>query len=187
MQTEVLVGIITASAAIAGTALTVVHNIFRQKHEQQKYKQQIKLENSRFNFEEKRLAIELYNQRELKIFEERLKSIPTLSQLLLPLAKRSLSELTPEKALDIESKIRECIFTKIYHCMSTEALEALNVLNSSLVRFSENKLDRDELHEKAISVHRVLHKDLGRTGSYLGGISPQYQEDIKKHKSMIDG
>jgi hypothetical protein len=43
------------------------------------------------------------------------------------------------------------------------------------------------LREKAIGVHRVLHKDLGRTGSYLGGISPQFQEDIKKHKSMIDG
>jgi hypothetical protein len=186
MEVETLVGIITAATAISGTIITLVYSILRQRFENKKHTQQIDLENRRSNFEEKKLTIELYNQRELKLFEERLKVSPQISELLLPLTKRLLTELTPEKALELAGKIRECYYTKIYHCMSTEVLVALNALQSSLFKFSENKLKKDDLYETAIDVHRALHKDLGRTGLYLGGHTPQFKDDIQKHKSILE-
>jgi len=186
MKPEIFIAIITASVTLAGSILTIVYSVFRQRHEDKKYLQQLELDQKKVNFAEKKLAIELFNQRELKIFEARLKAMPKLSQLLIPLSKRLLPEFTSEKALELEQKIRYCIYNDIYHCASTELLQALGELQSSLVSYTENQTSKEKLNEISHKVHNSMHRDLGRTEDYLGDLQVLYTEDLQKHKYIID-
>ncbi len=54
------------------------------------------MEESGAKLEEKKLIIELYNQREIKIFEARLENYPELYKVLLKTGAGNLKKITPE-------------------------------------------------------------------------------------------
>jgi len=168
MSTEIITAIITASVTISGIILTVVYSVLHDRTEN------------------KRLAVELYNQREIKIFEARLESYREIFSALMPLEKRAVSTLTPEGAIEIEQQLKVAFYVKASHCMSTESIENLTILRDSLILFSQGSLEAEKLKDIRLNLLRSLHRDLGRTGFYLGSHKPLAETDSKNIEKILE-
>ena len=136
--------------------------------EHKRHDRQMELEERHTKLDERRLAAELYSQRQLKTFEARLNSYTSLFESIMPLDKRTAYELTPEQALEVEKNIREAFYVKTSHCISSESIEQSTILRDALIEFSKGKLNAENLRDIRRDLLRSLHKDLGRTGFYLG-------------------
>ena len=170
---------------ICGTILTGVYTLLNSLIEHKRHNRLLELEERHAKLDERRLAAELYNQRQLKIFEARLNSYTILFEAIMPLDKRTAYELTPEQALEIEKNIREAFYVKTSHCISSESIEQTAVLRDALVEFSKGKLDAEKLRDVRRDLLRSLHKDLGRTGFYLGNYKPLADEDSENINTII--
>jgi len=168
LQPEIIVAVITAGVTLAGAILTAVYSFFHERAESKRHNRQLEIEERRAKLEENRIKFELHNQRQIKIFEARLESYPKLFEVLMTLEKRALPNLTPEKALEIEARLRECAYAKVSHCLSTGSFQALTDLRDSLILFSNQKIESGQLRDKRLALLQALHQDLGREGPWLG-------------------
>ena len=75
---QFLVGVITASVTVVVAVFTFIYNLLHERAENKRFQRQLELEERRSNFDRNRLAIELYNQREIRLFEARLENYPIL-------------------------------------------------------------------------------------------------------------
>ena len=170
---------------ICGTILTGVHALFVSWMEHKRYARMLALEERRAQLEERRLAVELYNQQRLKIFSARLASYASVFEAIMPLDRYMVNELTPEGALEIESRLRDAVYIKTSNCMSTESMERATILRDALVKFSKGELDVGALRDIRRDLLRSLHRDLGRTGAYLGDLSVLIDDDAKRIQSLL--
>ena len=169
ISTETATFMITSAITLSGIILTMVYNWFK-----------IRTEN-------RRLAVELYNQREIRIFEARLESYREIFAALMHLEKRAIPGLTAEKALEIEEMLKQAFYVKASHCMSTDAIENVTILRDSLIKFAEGELEAERLHNIRRDVLRSLHRDLGRTGFYLGPYEHIVTSDRKNIEKLLKG
>ncbi len=170
---------------ICGTILTGVYTLLNSLVEHKRHNRLLELEERHAKLDERRLAAELYSQRQLKIFEARLNSYATLFESIMPLDKRTAYELTPEQALEVEKNLREAFYVKTSHCISSESIEQSTILRDALVEFSKGILDAEKLRDIRRDLLRSLHKDLGRTGFYLGDYKPLVDEDADIINAII--
>lgn len=183
-QPQVIAAIITASVTIAGAILTVVYSFFHEHAENRRHSQQLEIEVRREKLDENRLAIELYNQREIRLFEVRLQVYPEVYKTLMGLASRDLLNLSASQALEIEKQLKEIAYTKVSACISAKSLESLTNLRDTLALFAKNEAGIEEVRDKRIELFQTLHKDLGRTGHYLGEHEPQIVTDRRVHMTL---
>jgi uncharacterized membrane-anchored protein YhcB (DUF1043 family) len=182
---QVLAGIITASVTLAGVLLTLIYSLFHERAEDKRHQRQIELEERRARLEENRLAIELYNQREIALFESRIENYPALFNALMPLAKRELPQLTPEGALEIEKHLKELTYGKVSSCASADALQRVSDLRDTLVLFAKHEADIETINKRRLELFHAVHRDLGRGAHpYLGREEPQIVQDRRVHKSL---
>ena len=183
LQPEIIVAVITASVTLAGAILTVIYSFFHERAESKRHSRQLEIEEQRAKLEENRIKFELHNQRQIKIFGARLESYPKLFEVLMALEKRALPSLTPEKALEIEARLRECAYVQVSHCLSTDSFQALTDLRDSLILFANQEIESSQLREKRLALLQALHQDLGREGPWLGP-RPSL---LEKDQSLLEG
>jgi len=183
-ESQIIVAMITAGVTITGIILTAIYNFFHERVENRRHNQQLEIEARREKLDENRLAIELYNQREIRLFEARLNTYPLLYEALIGLASRDLPSLTEAKALEIEKRLKEIVYTRVSSCISANSLECLINLRDTLVLFAKNEAKIGDVKSKKIELFHTLHKDLGRTGNYLGEHEPQIFTDRRVHKLL---
>jgi len=101
------------------------------------------------------------------------------------LEKRAVPDLSPEKAVEIEMLLKEAFYTKASHSLSANSIEAITVLRDSLIAYSQGILEAEELKDIRLELLRSLHRDLGRTGFYLGANEPLTETDRKTIDKML--
>ena len=181
----VLAAVIAGSVTLAGAVLTFIHSLLRERTESNRHQRQIELEERRAKLEEVQLAGELYNQREIRLFEARIRSYPALFEALMPLGSRDRPTLTPEKALEIESVLKEMSYYTVSSCASADSLGRLSELRNTLVQFAAQEAGVEEVGDKWIQLLRTLHVDLGRSDHfYVDNLDPQIVRDSRVHKSL---
>ncbi len=176
---------ITAGVTLTGALLTLLYSVLRDRYERKRHSRQIELDERRAKLEEAKLALELYNLREAKIFEARLETYRDVFVALMPLAKREIKSLTPEQALAIEQNLKEVFYYKVSHCMSTDSIEKLTKLRDALLEFADGNLTTDDILKARLELLQSLHRDLGRTGSYLGDNPPLLQIDTQVTENYL--
>ncbi|MCI5125219.1 MAG: hypothetical protein D3925_12285 [Candidatus Electrothrix sp. AR5] len=185
MDAKLVSVIITASVTLAVIIIGFVYNLLRQRSEQLRYKHTLELEKRRAQLEESKLAIELYNQRQSKIFDLRLQHYPKLFEILMLLDKSALLKITPEKTKAVEQSLKECSYTVLSHCASTETLKFLAELRDFLLEFAEGIINAEQLRKKRIELLQSLHKDLGRTGFYIGEQPALIEDERAQQKAIL--
>ena len=182
---QVLAAVITASVTLTGVLLTLFYSLLRERYENKRHNRQIEIDERRAKFDEAKLAIELYNTRETKIFEARLNSYRDLFSVLMPLEKRAIPNLTSESALEIEKNLKEVFYCKVSHSLSAESIETLTNLRDSLITFSKGSIPAEKIGDVRRELLRSLHRDLGRMGSYLGENDPLTKNDVRVTETIL--
>jgi hypothetical protein len=103
----------------------------------------------------------------------------------MPLARLAVPDLTPEKALAVENGLKEALYNEVGHCLSADAMEALGVLRDSLRQFAKGTADSEQILKTRLELLRSLHRDLGRSGHYLGKQEPLIETDRRLHKTIL--
>lgn len=183
--TQFLVGVITASVTFVVAVFTLIYNLLHERAENKRFQRQLEIEEHRSNFDKNRLAIELYNQREIRLFDARLENYPLLYEQLMYLASRDINALKPEQVIKLEKKLKEIAYTKVSSCISATSLEALTNLRNVLAQYAKGEALVSDVTEKRIALFQSMHRDLGRLDhSYLGPYEPQIIKDRNVHKSL---
>lgn len=167
MPPEIMYALIPGFITLGGILLTTVYSFFRDR------------------IQNRRLAAELYNQRELMIFEARLDSYREIFAVLMLLETRAIPKLTPNKAIKIEKQLKEAFYIKTSHSMSAESIEYTAILRDSLISYSQGTLEAEKLKDIRFNLMSSLHKDLGRTGWYIGSNKPLMEEDTKNIDNLL--
>jgi uncharacterized membrane-anchored protein YhcB (DUF1043 family) len=184
-EPQVIAAIITASVTLAGAVLTLLYSLLKERFENKRHNRQLELEERRAKLDERRLAIELHNERELKIFEARLESYRNVFAPLRYLEKRAIDDLSSEKAVEVERLLRNTFYVEASHSLSANSIEAITNLRDSLIAYSKGKLEAEKLRDIRLELLRSLHRDLGRTGFYLGDHRPLMETDSKTITKML--
>ena len=184
-SSQTVVGVVAAAGTIIGALLTFWYGLLKERFEDKRHARQMEIEERRAKFAERRLAIDLRNQREMKIFEARLASYLDVFSPLMFLEKRALPTLTPDKAVEIERLLKKAFYSKVSHCMSASAIEALTALRDTLIRYSKGAATVEDVRNSRLRLLQELHRDLGRSGYYLGNNPPLTETDRKEIDALL--
>jgi len=185
VNAQLYVGIIAASVTFIVAVITLLYNLLHERAENKRFQRQLEIEERRAKLDKSKLAIELYNQREIRLFEARLENYPTLYERLMPLASRDIDQITPEQVLEIEGQLKIIAYTSVSSCISANTLEALTELRNTLAQYAHGEIQLNEIKGKRISLFQAMHRDLARSDHhYLGPYKPQFAKDHDIHEAL---
>ncbi|MBX7056657.1 MAG: hypothetical protein K1X75_01235 [Leptospirales bacterium] len=162
METSAAIAL-SGGLALAGSLTATVVALLRDRQERLRHRLQLALERRRFQHEQRRWRIEFTRDRELALFQERLRSYPALLKSLGALGEQRSRRIAPARLRRLAGELNELGYGPAALAMLADTRRALFILRDRCRRNGRTPAEMEKLLKARTDLIELLRRDLNHS------------------------